>query len=120
MDHFGVVLKHLLAVRGQSVSGWARRMGIAQGFASNMLSGRRRPPLEVIEEWADFFRLHGHERVRFIDLAVIAHLPAPAQQRFLRIIEQQALLQAEIARLRVGGLPAGARLAPAPARRRRP
>ncbi len=103
MDSFGVVLKSLLDARGQTVSGWARLMGIAQGFASNVLSGRRTPPLEAIEKWAESFRLTGFERVRFIDLAVVAHLPAPSQPRFLAILEEQARLQAEILRLSIGG-----------------
>jgi transcriptional regulator with XRE-family HTH domain len=78
-------------------------MGIAQGFASNVLSGRRTPPLAALEKWAESLRLTGSERVRFIDLALVAHLPAPAQPRFLAIIEEQSRLQAEIQRLSQGG-----------------
>lgn len=103
MERFGVVLKRLLDARGQTVSGWARLMGIAQGFASNVLSGRRTPPLEAIEKWAESFRLTGFERVRFIDLAVVAHLPEQSQPRFLAILEEQARLQGEILRLSMGG-----------------
>jgi transcriptional regulator with XRE-family HTH domain len=103
MDSFGVVLKRLLDARGQTVSGWARLMGIAQGFASNVLSGRRTPPLEAVEKWAESFRLTGYDRVRFIDLAVVAHLPEQSQPRFLAILEEQSRLQAEILRLSMGG-----------------
>jgi transcriptional regulator with XRE-family HTH domain len=118
MDRFGAVLKRLLDARGQTVSGWAGLMGIGQGFASNVLSGRRTPPLDAIEKWAESFRLTGFERVRFIDLAVVAHLPAQAQPRFLAIIEEQTRLQAEIAGLSLGGHPAGGGLAPGGSRSR--
>jgi len=105
MDRFGAVLKRLLDERGQTVSGWARLMGIAQGFASNVLSGRRTPPLEAIDRWAESFRLTGFDRVRFIDLAVVAHLPEQSQPRFLAILEEQSRLQAEILRLSTGAQP---------------
>jgi len=122
MDRFGVVLKRLLDARGQTVTGWARLMGIAQGFASNVLSGRRTPPLDELEKWAESFRLTGSERVRFIDLAVVAHLPEQSHPRFLAIIEEQSRLQAEIARLSQASHHGGGRDWPGapPSRPRRP
>jgi transcriptional regulator with XRE-family HTH domain len=103
MDRFGVVLKRLLDARGLTVSAWARNMGIAQGFASNVLSGRRTPPLEALDKWAEALRLTGFDRVRFIDLAVVAHLPVQSQTRFLAILDEQSRLQVEVQQLSQGG-----------------
>jgi transcriptional regulator with XRE-family HTH domain len=97
MDHFGEYVRRLLDARGWTISHWARMVGIAQGFASNVVSGRRTPPLDAIDLWADSFALTGDERLRFIDLAAVSHLPKRSQARFLAVIDEQARMKAELA-----------------------
>jgi hypothetical protein len=92
---FGSLLKHHIASSGRSISAWARTVGITQGFASNLMAGRRTPPLKEMERWADSLRLAGEERQRFIDLAAIAHLPATAQARLVALIDDAAGLRAQ-------------------------
>jgi len=99
---FGSLLKHHIAASGRSLSAWARTVGITQGFASNLLAGRRTPPLRELESWADSLGIAGEERQRFIDLAAIAHLPATAQARMVDLLDDAAGLRARARLLRVG------------------
>ena len=96
-DSFGTVLRQLIDARGLTLSHWARSVGIAQGFASNVVSGRRTPPLDAIDAWADSLHLAGDERSTFLDLAAVAHLPKQSQARFLTVIEEQVRMKTEMA-----------------------
>jgi hypothetical protein len=93
MMRFGTLLKHHIAASGRSISAWARMVGITQGFASNLMAGRRTPPLRELEAWADSLALADEERQRFLDLAAIAHLPAAAQARLVDLLEDAAGLR---------------------------
>jgi hypothetical protein len=107
---FGTLLKHHISASGRSLSAWARAVGITQGFASNLLAGRRTPPLGELETWADSLGLAGEERQRFIDLAAIAHCPHPAQARLVALLDSAAGLRAQARLLQA--------VPPAPGRRR--
>jgi transcriptional regulator with XRE-family HTH domain len=96
MKSFGDYLKQLLESRQLTVSGWARKVGITQGFASNLLAGRRSPAMEDIERWADSLELSGRDRRLFLDLAAISHLPKEAQARFLHFLNEQVKMKAEL------------------------
>jgi transcriptional regulator with XRE-family HTH domain len=54
---------------------FAADVGVAQGFISNVCSGKKRPLLERIEAWAEVLKLRGRERQRFIDLAILQWIP---------------------------------------------
>jgi transcriptional regulator with XRE-family HTH domain len=95
MRLFGNLLKAHISASGRSISEWARTVGITQGFASNLLAGRRTPPLRELEAWADSFGIAGDERQRFIDLAAIAHLPDTAQERLVALLDDAAGLRAQ-------------------------
>jgi hypothetical protein len=105
MQLFGNLLKHHICATGRSLSAWARTVGITQGFASNLLAGRRTPPLKELETWADSLALAGEERQLFLDLAAIAHLPTTAQSRLVALLDDAAGLRAQ-ARL-LGGVQTG-------------
>jgi hypothetical protein len=93
---FGRLLKLHIQASGRSISAWARMVGITQGFASNLMAGRRTPPLRELETWADSLALGGEERQRFLDLAAIAHLPAAAQVRLVALLDDAAGLRMRV------------------------
>jgi len=72
---FGAFLSELLARRGQRQVDFARLVGKAPGVVQFIRIGRRRPPLALLESWADALSLRGDERRRFLELARLEHCP---------------------------------------------
>lgn len=87
---FGPVLAAHLERAGLSQRAFARRVGYSHVLVSYVITGRRTPPLEAIESWADELGVTGAERTRFIQLAWLAH--APPQVRDL-VARQQAQIE---------------------------
>ncbi len=100
MRQFGTLLKFHLDASGRSLSSWARTAGISQGFASNLLAGRRTPPLARVEAWCTSLGLTGEERQHFCDQAAIAHLPAAAQARLIQLLDDAADMLETVRELR--------------------
>jgi len=85
METFGLTLARLLRARKCSVSDWARQVGITQGYASNLILGRRNPPYDRGVAWAKRFKLTAGKRQDFLDLVALSHLPPPYRARLLRL-----------------------------------
>ena len=60
----------------------------AAGYLSQVIAGKKPPPMDRVEAWADALDLKGRERDRFIDLACIAHLPTNVQGRFEALLRR--------------------------------
>jgi transcriptional regulator with XRE-family HTH domain len=85
METFGLTLARLLRARKCSVSAWARQVGITQGYASNLILGRRNPPFDRGLAWAKRFKLAAGELQDFLDLVALSHLPPPYRARLQRL-----------------------------------
>lgn len=97
---FGAELTRLLQARGIAQAEFARRVGKAPGVISFIRSGRRTPPLDQMQRWADAMGLAGAERARFLELAALAHTPPEARQLIARLRQRCARLEGEIATLK--------------------
>jgi transcriptional regulator with XRE-family HTH domain len=78
---FGELLRHAIVSKNTSISGWAQRVGCTHGQISNIIAGRRSPPLEQLDRWCAELGLADQARERFVNLAYLAH--APEQVRAL-------------------------------------
>jgi transcriptional regulator with XRE-family HTH domain len=67
---------------------FAAKAGTSPGFITDVIQGRRTPPMDRINQWAEILGLTGRKREAFFDLAAIAHLPPEAQPRFLSILQR--------------------------------
>ena len=85
METFGLALARLLRARNCSVSAWARQVGITQGYASNLILGRRNPPFERGLAWGKRFKLTADELQDFLDQVALSHLPHPYRARLQRL-----------------------------------
>ena len=85
METFGLALARLLRARNCSVSSWARQVGITQGYASNLILGRRNPPFERGLAWGKRFKLSASELQDFLDQVALSHLPHPYRARLQRL-----------------------------------
>ena len=72
---FGAFLDELLARRDLRQADFARLVGKAPGVVQFIRIGRRRPPLALLEAWADALALRGEERRRFLELGRLEHCP---------------------------------------------
>lgn len=112
-DDFCQLLKRLVRTAFKSRRAFIRaaespeRENSASAYLSKVLKGEAPPPLERIESWADALKLSGKERERFLDLAVIGHLPDSSRVRILQMYErfqqQEMLIAALEAKLKIRG-----------------
>lgn len=78
-----------LKERGWSIRAFAgkldpKRTGDSlNGYVNKIINGKVSPPLDDIERWADFLRLDGEDRRRFILLAKLAHGHEEIEETFL-------------------------------------
>ncbi len=94
---FGDYLDALLAARGLSVRAFARKVGMGATLISELkrpsaTTKRLESTARRITTWSNALRLLEAERVRFIDLAWLAHSPPHVQA----LIEQQRQLIARL------------------------
>ena len=75
MAAYGEMLKSLIAQKGYGLREFAQRVGYAHSNISAIMAGRRPPPLDRIERWADALGLDGQERQEFLEEAYLAHAP---------------------------------------------
>ncbi len=93
METFGLALARLLRARQCSVSSWARQVGITQGYASNLILGRRNPPFSRGLVWAKRFKLTAGELQEILDLVALSHLPPPYRARLQRLKSENERLR---------------------------
>ena len=113
MSAFAAWLQQRLKDQGESISGFARKVGTAHSFISHVMRDERRPPLDQLEKWADALEIPEQGRPEFRELAHLAHAPDMVQDlvtSLRRKVEQtqqnQRLILQELARrgIRVEGL----------------
>jgi transcriptional regulator with XRE-family HTH domain len=94
--NFGELLAHHLAKNGLSQSDLSRRVGDPQAWISQIIKGKRTPPLDRIESWADALHLTGPERERFILEAHLAHCTPVIAARFRQLEATISALEARM------------------------
>ena len=57
----------------------------SHGHVSNILTGRRRPPLDKVAMWAELLGIDGEEREEFVRQAELMHTPAGVLAEYLRM-----------------------------------
>lgn len=69
---------------------WAdKHSTLTDGQIFNIIAGRRTPPLDLVEKWANSLGLQGEDQSVFVELAAIAHLPTEVQSYFIRLMWQR-------------------------------
>jgi hypothetical protein len=87
-DTFPDMLKRLVGARFSSARAFVRAAyppaeeGAGSAYVSQVIKGAKPPPLDRLDTWADALGLNGTDRVTFIDLAALAHLPDSVRGRF--------------------------------------
>lgn len=70
-------------------------------YLSQVIAGKKPPPLDHLPAWADALKLTGEQRQRFEDFAAIAHLPEVVQPRFIALLRQFDAAKAKLKRFEV-------------------
>lgn len=73
---------------------FAKAIGSSSGFMTDVIKGRRTPPLDRLDTWADVLGVTGAERQQFLLLAGLAHIPDQAVRDM--VANQLTHLQAEV------------------------
>ncbi len=93
METFGPYFERALAKAGLSQREFARRAHCKQQALSEIIAGRRKPPLKHVARWAAV--LEGHiDRKTFEEFAALAHSP-PLIQQLVAKLRRQALADEE-------------------------
>ncbi len=98
---FGDLLRQVILSKNASVSAWAQRVELTHGQISNIIAGRRCPPLDQLERWCDELGLVDDVRARFLQLAWLAHAPTQVGTMVERFEAQIEALTRENATLRL-------------------
>lgn len=93
MDFGGFLAERIERARLTRIA-FAKAIGSSSGFMTDVIKGRRTPPLDRLDAWADVLGLDGQERTLFLDLAALAHLPDEVRPRFLTIYQEHRELMA--------------------------
>lgn len=99
MSTFGKALLSELTGQKISQSAFSRTIGHPVAWINQIIHGHRTPPLDEVEGWADKLGLTGRDKVRFVNLAALAHLPDAVAQRFVKILDEHERLLADYHRL---------------------
>lgn len=77
--------------RNERTGTWlAERLRITQQHASDIITGKHRPPRAKIEAMAELLGLEGHARAEFLDEAYLTHAPDFIRARLARLEERLA------------------------------
>lgn len=93
-QHFADVLADALERAHILRVDFAKKVGTSPGFITDVMKERRTPPIDRIPAWSDVLGLKGSERERFLELAVITHIPTEARPHFLKILQRLDKLEA--------------------------
>lgn len=94
---FAEVFERSLDRAGYKQLTFAAKVGTSQSFLSQIIAGKRTPPLDQIEAWANVLELHGENRAEFIRLAYLAHCPGPIAEEHLRLRARVDKLERRVA-----------------------
>ena len=75
MKTFGDHLVTLVGNAQLTMESFAKQVGLTKGFLSKVRNGKKPPPIDRLESWADALGLRGAARQEFIDLGNLAHAP---------------------------------------------
>lgn len=81
-ETFGEQLRLLIKASGMTQDEFAKKVKIAPTSVSNVIVGVRTPPPDKLDDMANTLGLHGRIRDRFMDLAMIEHLPRELRSRY--------------------------------------
>ena len=71
---FGKILYEHISKAGMSANEFARKVEMTSGFMSAVYTGKKRPSLRRLNDWADCLGLKGKTRQRFILAAHLEHV----------------------------------------------
>jgi transcriptional regulator with XRE-family HTH domain len=72
---FGQLLRKCLENRGITQAEFAQKVGIPAGYPNNIMANRRTPSPKKLEKMADVLDLAGEDRLDFMVLGGLAHVP---------------------------------------------
>jgi transcriptional regulator with XRE-family HTH domain len=96
---FGPFLQLALDRKMMSQREFAKRAHSSSASLSQIISGKRTPPLDQIDNWANILDLKGEDRVSFLELACLEHCPEPLRQEYLRMKGQILRLEQRLTKL---------------------
>lgn len=100
MADFPAAFLRAVSLSGLTQRTFAKLAGITQGHVSNVITGKRLPPLDRMQEWADLLGIYGEDRAEFVRLAEIAHTPPGIRAEYLRLREGAADVERARRRMR--------------------
>lgn len=99
MQRFGPLLVEYIERIGQTGNGFAKKIGAGSSTISQISTGKRTPPLDQIDHWADVLGLKGEKRLEFLELACLEHCPEPIRAEYMRLKSQVQKLEARVTKL---------------------
>ncbi len=90
---FGDLFWFWIQKRGLKQSEFAKKAGKSAGVIQYIRQGKRSPPTNKFQDWADILSLTGEDRERFILMATMAHLPKAVQPAFTKHVEDHLRLK---------------------------
>lgn len=99
MQHFGPLLVAYIERAGLSSNGFAKKVGAGSSSISQISTGKRTPPLDQIDLWAEVLGLKGEKRAEFLELACLEHCPEPIRVEYLRLKAQVQKLETRLDKL---------------------
>jgi transcriptional regulator with XRE-family HTH domain len=100
MTSFGTFMRQALSRCDITVRGFSRAVSLSPATISLILSGKRTPPIDRLDQWADVLHLTGDTRQRFRLLAACAHIPTDIRAEFEGFVEAFLTLRYEAAEIR--------------------
>ena len=106
---FGILIKRLINEKYKSIREFCRiaepksNNNGSTAYISNVMAGKRPPPIEKIDKWINALELDKEEAKKFLYLACVAHLPKEVQPEFEKLLDEIEELKDEVKKLR--GLP---------------
>lgn len=93
---FGSFLLEMIQRNGYTMTSWAESVDEDTARISDIYGGRRTPPPELLDRWADSLALSDAERKWFKDLALLVHTKDPAlRARLFGLLKGARALEAQ-------------------------
>src|SRR4051812_40435501 len=88
MQRFGALLVSHINRAGMTMNGFAKAVGAGSSSISQIATGKRTPPLDQIEGWAEVLALKGERRAEFIESACLEHTPELIRNEYAKLKAQ--------------------------------
>lgn len=99
MHAFGAALRAHLERIGTTRARFAATVGVGRSLITDIIAGRRAPPMARVDAWADALRIPKPERRQWRRLAALAHAHPEVQELVAELEAELARREQEIARL---------------------